>query len=355
MAITSNTLRLQEQLRAALLRITDAQTRDLVRAWVTAWDEIEPDLISALLEQLVAGEDITRAQLLRSTRLRNALAVVKDQLETLARAAGVRISGDLQAVLDAAGGAQASVIDSQLPAHGEKLVDLEAWSRVDARQLEAIVRRTTRQITSRARPLSTQAYGVVRRELIRGVAAGSNPRVTAARMVRRAEQGFNGGLTRALAIARTETLDASREAAQLGRMQHADVLRGWSWHCELSERSCPACISMDGTVFPNDDPGPSDHVNGRCTAVPITKSWADLGFDIPEPPSIRTSGSEWFGSLDAAAQRRILGPGRYDAWTAGHYPMGDWSTMRANDGWRESLQVTRVPAQSGGRVSPSAA
>jgi hypothetical protein len=150
-AITERTLRLQRQLNELLVRIADAQSRDLVRAWVTAWDEVSPDLTSALLEQLTGGEQISRAQLLKSSRLRNALVVIKNNLETLAAEAGVRITGDLQDIIDTAGAAQASVVDSQLPANSSHLVDLDAWSRVDERQIAAVVRRTTQRITSSTR------------------------------------------------------------------------------------------------------------------------------------------------------------------------------------------------------------
>lgn len=353
MAYTGKTRRLVAKVRADLAQITDQQTRDLVSAWVNAWNEVAPDLNATLVDMLVSGDRVTRAAMLRSQRLSQVLVIIANHLEDLSAQAHVRIVGDLRTVIDLAGGAQASIIDSQLPPGAEQLVDLDTWSRVDERALEAIVRRSTQQITSRLRPLSREADRAMRAELVRGFAAGQNPRQTAARIVARAEGRFNGGLTRAMAIARTETLDASRAGGHLGRLQHADVLAGWSWHCELSERSCSACISMDGQLFPNDAPGPNDHVNGRCTAVPITKSWADLGFDIPEPAPLRQTGQEWFAEQPAAVQKQILGPGRYAAWADGRYPMSDWSAVKTNDGWRDSLQVTRVPAQSGGRLAGS--
>jgi len=357
MAITERTLRLQAQLKAELDRILDAQTRDLVRAWVTAWDEIEPDLTAALLEQLVAGDAVTRTQLLRSTRLRSALTVVRHQLEDLAAQAGIRITGDLGAVIDAAGGAQASVIDSQLPPHAEQLVDLQAWSRVDARQVTAIVERSTQQITSSLRPLAPQTYDVVRRELIRGVAAGSNPRETARRMVARANQRFEGqlGLTRALVISRTETLDAHRTAAALGQEQHADVLAGWEWLAELDSRTCPSCWGKHGSRHPLDEPGPFDHHQGRCTRCAVTKSWVDLGFDLPEPASLMPDAEARFNALSQAEQKQVLGPARYDAWAAGDFPMDSWSVRRSNDGWRDSWVPAKAPGQSGGRSSRTAA
>lgn len=358
MAYTNRTRRLVSAVRADLAAITDQQTRDLVAAWVTAWNEVAPDLNAVLVDMLISGDKITRAAMLRSSRLQQVLAIIANHLEQLTGDAHVRIVGDLRQVLDIAGGAQASIIDSQLPPHAGQLVDLQAWSRVDERALEAIVRRSTEQITSRLRPLSREADRAVRAELLRGFSAGSNPRQTAGRVLARAEGRFNGGLTRAMAIARTETLDASRAGGHIGRMQHADVLEGWEWHCELSRRSCPACIAQDGTLHPLDEPGPNDHVNGRCTAVPRTKSWADLGFDIAEPADLRQSGQDWFADQSADVQKSILGPGRYDAWRAGHYPPEAWSQTVHNADWRTSVQVSRTPAgyrngQSGGRAAGS--
>jgi hypothetical protein len=353
MPVTADTLRLQRAIRVAVDTITDKQTRDLVAAWAEAWDEVAPDLTGLLVEMLLSGDRVTKAQLLRSERLKKALLVIADHLEALAGQAGVRILGDLRGVIDAAGGAQASVIDSQLPHNTAKTLQLKQWSQIDERAIQAIVKRSTQQIESRLRPLSADAQRAVRRELIRGVASGTNPRQTALRIVKRAEGKFNGGLTRALAIARTETLDAHRASALAGRLQNRDILAGWLWICELSKRACPACIAEHGSLHPVDEPGPNDHVNGRCTGMPTTKSWGDLGFDVPEPPSLVTDGSEWFEQQAVADQRAILGPSRYDAWKAGEYPMSGWSVTRGNDGWRDSVQVSRAP-QSAGRSRSTA-
>jgi SPP1 gp7 family putative phage head morphogenesis protein len=309
------------------------------------------------LEQLVAGEKVTKAQLLRSKRLMKALVVVADHLEGLARSAGVLITGDLRGVIATAGAAQASVIDSQLPP-GQDLVALDSWSQVSDRAIDAIVKRSTQQITSTLRPLSRQTHDVVRRELIRGIAAGSNPKVTARRMVQRAEKGFNGklGLSRALNVARTETLDAHRAGAALGMSQHADVLRGWEWLAAMDERTCPSCWAQHGTIHTLDEPGPNDHPMGRCARNVLTKSWSDLGFDIPEPPSVTPDAQTVFDGLTVEQQKTVLGPARYEAYAAGHYPMGSWSMVKKNPDWRDSHVVTPVPADyRGGRSSRSAA
>lgn len=356
MPATGRTVRLEQELRREIASITDAQVRDLVRAWVIAWDEISPDLTAVLVEMLTSGEEITRAQMLRSERLRKVLEEIATALDTLFAGTRVTVTGSLRDVIDAAGGAQASIIDSQLPPKAHQLVDLDAWSRVDARQIDAIVRRSTEEVTSRTRPLATQSLLAVRRELVRGVAAGSNPRVIASRIVARAERKFNGGLARALTIARTETLDAYRAAAQAGQEQHADVLAGWEWVASLGPRTCPACWGMNGTVHELTEPGPLGHQNCRCARVPVVKPWAELGFpNLAEPPKMTPDADIAFAALTKAEQVTVLGQRGWDAWKAGLFPRRDWAVRRTAIGWRDSFvpaKPPRVPDVVRARVQP---
>lgn len=345
MAVTATTRRLTNELRTELLRVTDTHTADMIAAWARAWDEIAPDLRDTLADLLrvEAGHEVSHATFLRNARLRRALATVADQLERLTRDAGVTVTGDLHDLCERAGQAQAAIIASQLPA-GQDLVDLDAWSRADERQLDAIVRRTTEQITSQLRPLSDEAYAVVQRELVRGVAAGSTPDATARRMIRRAEGGFNGGLSRAMTITRTETLDAYRAASAVGQKPHREVLGGWQWLASLSSRTCPACLSMNGRTFALSEPGPQGHQNCRCARLPVTRSWADLGFeDVDEPESVVPSSEAFFAGLSRSDQVGMLGARGFEAWSAGRWPMDEWAVKRSTRGWRDSWVVATPP------------
>lgn len=355
MAITRETLRLQQQLRRDIAKIADAQVRDLVKAWATTWDEVSVDLDLALRDLAAAadGKRITRAMVIRTERLSRALLVISNRLEKLAKDAGVRITGDLDKIVRLADDYQVDVVASQLPRGERQLID--SWSKVDGRQIQAIVRRSTEQITSLLRPLSSEAMSAVRRELVRGVAAGSNPNQVAAKMLQRVEGRFNGGLNRAATIARTEMLDAQRVAARESRMLNGDVVAGWVWVAGLGLRTCPACWAMNGTEFPPDVRGPDGHQRCRCVAAPVTKSWADLGIDgVVEPRAVLPDSQARFDGLRAVDQRKILGPARYDAYKAGRYPMSSWAQTRSTDGWRDSVHVSPVP-QSGGRRGSSAA
>jgi SPP1 gp7 family putative phage head morphogenesis protein len=345
MSIDDSTLSAVEQLRARLDAITDAHTRATTRAWVNAWDAVQVDLDAALTQLAVEAGDgrITRKAVLRSTQLRKALEQISVSLDTLFTQSGQMAIDSLSDVVDAAGRAQAVIIGSQLPA-AERAV-LNDWARVDPRQIEAIVTRSMENITKLSFPLSDQATATMKRELVRGLAGGKNPREVARRMLARTEGVFNGGLTRALTIARTETLDAHRAAAQVADDENADVLEGWIWTSALGARTCPACWGMHGTLFPLEQPGPEGHQNCRCARVPKTKSWADLGFEgMDEPESLMPDAATVFDTLPTGTQRDILGPRRYNAWQAGDYPIDSWATKRSNDGWRDSWVPSAAPA-----------
>lgn len=343
MAVTPKTLRLARRVRADLLRISDTRDRELAKAWADAWDDIAGDLEAALIELLTQSQAgvLSQATILRSQRMRLALDVVGRQLTKLATDAGTRVTADLMQVVRAAGEAQEEIIGSQLP-KAERGA-LAGWDRVDERQIQAIVKRSTERITSQMWPLSSSADAAVRREIVRGLATGQGPRDTARQILKRTEGEFNGGLSRATTIARTETLDAHRAAAQVAQDQNKDVLRGWMWLAATSTRTCPACLGMNGTEHPLTEPGPLGHANCRCSRVPVSKSWKDLGIDIPEPEPATTGSQAWFDSQSEATQRQILGPGRYAAYQRGDFPMSKWATRRSNDGWRDSYVTAPVP------------
>jgi hypothetical protein len=349
MAVTAESLRLQAALDAQVEAVTDRQTRSLTAAWVLAWAEVSGDLRDTLTEVLAAQrtDTVTRAYMLRSVRLRGMLQVIAEELAVLAERAGVTITSDLGQVVADAAAAQREILISQLPGLIDPR-DLLTDAQLGDRALEAIVQRATTQITSRLRPLAPVAYDAVRRELIRGVAVGSNPRDTAARMVTRANGHFDGGLTRALVISRTETLDAHRNAAEQSQNLHTDVLAGWCWLCHLSPRTCPSCLAKHGSLHPLTEAGPHDHQQGRCTRLVKVKPWADLGLDVDEPDDLVPNARAWFDALPQADQVAILGRTRLDLLNAGAISWDDLTTRRTTPGWRDSWTVTPLRQLTGG-------
>lgn len=334
-AVNEQVLRELRRARIDLNKITDVHTRELLKGATRAWNGLLPELERALIN--AARGTLTPAALRRDRRLAQALQLLQESLDTVARNAGAHAVGDLARVVQRASGAAEAMLSHQLP---------PGWGveHVNAGQLNHIVRRSTEQITSRLRPIAAETHEIIGDELTRGIIRGQNPRQTAKLMADRALDDFNFGINRALVVARTETLDAYRGAAQVVEKANSDICEQWQWITSLAPTCCGSCVAKHGSIHPASEPGPLDHPLGRCARVPVTKSWKELGIDIPEPPALGVQNAqEWFDGLGRDDQLKVLGPGRLKAYEAGNYSMDKWSVRRENPGWRPSYQVSPVP------------
>lgn len=346
MSIRSETLKITRELRAAAREAADTETRQLVQAWARAWDGIVHEFQAAaddVAYAAVHGQHASIAQVRRMTRARSAVDAAERSIARMLRAQAERVTPAIVDVVDVTAQLNARAIASQLPRTEGTTSELAVqFDRVNADALDRIVQRSTERITSQALPLSQVANEGMLRALVRSIPEGQSPRVTAAKMVASAEGAFNGGLARALTVARTEILDAYRYGAAVQQAANSDVLAGWVWTAELDTATCPSCIAEHGGEHSLDEFGPDDHQNGRCARTPLLKPWSDLGFSIAEPPSMIEDGSEWFDRQPETAQLKIMGPARLDAIQSGRATVADMSTRRRTSGWRDSMVPTPV-------------
>ena len=112
----------------------------------------------------------------------------------------------------------------------------------------------------------------------------------------------------------------------------------------IAVHNCPACLSMHGQVFPSDQFGPEGHPNCRCTSIPATLSWRDLGIDIDEPEPERTDAEAWFWDQPETAQVSIMGRERLNRLQSGDLAWADLAQRRENPDWRASYQVRPLAA-----------
>ena len=340
MALRPDTIRQARHIRVLIDTVVDGTVADLVQAWGSAWDAVADEWRAAVAELqtlTVDGRWPARATILRSMRVQRAMQITAAKLDELSAAAGVRIVQDLPDLIGAQELALFDVLASQLP------TDFVAdWSRVSDKQLDAIVKRATTQVTSTLRPLPRDVTAGMKQELIRGVALGTNPEQVAAIMIDRFGARFNGGLARAKTIARTEMLDATRNASLASRKENSKLVGSWRWLCTLSARTCPACLAMNGREFPADEPGPHDHQCGRCTAVPVVRSWRELGIVADEPAHEFPDARTWFGQQTPAVQAQIMGPDRLAALNSGRVGWDQIPVRRSNPGWRDSWGTAAV-------------
>lgn len=86
---------------------------------------------------------------------------------------------------------------------------------------------------------------------------------------------------------------------------------------------------------------PPVHFNDRCVIVPETKTWRELGIDMPEPPPgmrasrdgpvpASTTFAQFLERKGAAFQDEVLGPGRAQLWRDGSISLADLVNGRGN-------------------------
>lgn len=368
MAVTRSTLALTRRLRADIGTEADSVDRHLTGQWVTAWDDLErtwASAINALVAKAVAdGAWPNRNQIARSTAM-DALEASSRALDRLAETTATTAIAGARAVIDADVDLEPRIIASQAPESQQEA--LEAYireqdeepedgvlfqatvagmvaGRIDASAIAAIFARTEGRVTADTWPLSAAATEAMKLSLIRGVTVGDNPEDAARDMLSRVQGAFEGGLTRAMTISRTEMLDAYRSACAYIHRANADVVNAWEWFARLDSRTCPACWGRHGKVFPLSDPGPDDHPNGRCTRLPVLKPWAELGITATEPPSMVPDAQTQFFKLPRADQLEVMGPGRLALLDSGDIGWDDLATWRNNPSWRRSNQPATVTA-----------
>lgn len=324
MAVTAETFRLlrsqQEALNASLSRL-DGRVQ-------AVWTSIRADLDVANWYQLTPAQ---------RRNLQNALdSQWGRKLETIA----TETKRTAQQAADAAWANQQALANSQVP------MELR-FQRPDPTAEEWMRRRTQDRIESRARALSHNTRQALYDELNRGVQVGAHPTEIARRAVRASQamgEVIDGGMARALNIARTEVLDAYRESAMLTEQANADVLDGWIWVAKLGAHTCRSCWAKHGTVHKLDEPGPIDHPQGRCARVPKTKSWEELGVGgVEEVPSPELDAVKEFKKLTEEQQRYILTDNGWEEWKAGRWPRARWAKLEEPDGWRPFYRAAKAP------------
>ena len=299
--------------RAAIAKLIDGASDEVLIMWARAWTDLRAQ-IEAEVERRGQARMLTYSADYAGARL----------VEVAQRSSAV-LADVARRLIELSLADAAALIGAQLPA---------AWplNRPAKPELDAIVQRATTQITSRMWVLSDEAAEAMRRRLIQGVAAGRNPQDTARLMVADVQNDFDGGLARAQVIARTETIDAYRAGAKAHHEANSDVLAGWVWLANLSERTCPSCVAMHGAEHALDEPGPLDHPQGRCSRMPLVKP--ELVPGAPTPAI--ESGPEWLARQPEGVQRSVLGPRRFEAWQDGDYPVSRWAVRRESPDWRAS-------------------
>lgn len=323
-----------ELFRSQVLSREHASLATLGQTYLDLYSRISfqlADLQKAVLQNTSSGKEVSVSSLAKDDRLKSLLNQLSGEMTRFVAFANQHIS-EQQMI---------AVSDAQV--HSAELITLAQgrtpngtqipsnFSRFNPRTIPEIVGKLSegsplRELLDQIAP---EAVSRARKAITESLVAGDNPKATARNL--RAE--LNIPLTRALTIARTEVLGAYRNANLETYKANDDVVKGWEWSCEFSLRTCAMCIAMSGSFHPLDEPFGS-HPNCRCSPVPVTKTWEELGFTgIPDSRPVLETGPEWFSRQPDSTQREILGPGKYELYKSGELKLSELVGYRDDPKW----------------------
>ena len=297
----------------------------MARQWIGVQDRLT-DAISKLAAEFAKLESPSTAKLFQMQRYQELVMQVRSEVARYNNWLLPAIENEQRAM--------------GLLAQRHALAELGQWgvnvgfNLLDAGAVEAMV-----GFTGSGAPLANllqQAWptivGRLTRVLVDGTALGWNPRKTAKAITR--QVGMD--LTRSMRIARTEQLRAWRQSSIQGYRDQGSLIKGYRRHADKDTRTCIACLLEDGTLYDTEDDF-TDHVQGRCAVIPVTRSWAELGFPDIEDTNVEWEpGQDWFLRQDEATQRSIMGDPVHDAWRGGQIALEDTKTLHRSQVWGDS-------------------
>lgn len=217
------------------------------------------------------------------------------------------------------------------------------WNRVPPQAMANIVASTeaSAPVGRILQRLGQEVAEEVMFNLVQGIALGKGPRETAKLVTESAGMG----LSKALTLTRTETMRAYREASRMQYQANSAMVKGYRRMSARDERVCIACLSLDGEFYELDEPLQA-HPNCRCTLVPETLTYQDLGLqDVPMPEPGDT-GREWFRKQPRNTQLQIMGKSetRLGAWERGDIGFDDMFQVTDHPVWGKSASVKPLRA-----------
>lgn len=292
------------------------------RELLAIYSDLQKDLrsqykaIQKLIEDArAAGEKISPSWISRSRRLQSLIDQVKTEIVRFGGKVTGIVSREQQAAIAIAAEQTADVVravSGQQSAVGSfltpRVVENAVGMMGDGSPMIAYFEKTFAPAVAER----------LRSEIVRAVATGTDFRTMARRLM------AAGDITRsrALTMARTEVNRVRRATTLEQYRERPDVIIGWEWVASKSERTCPVCLALDGTVFPLKDSFPQ-HINCRCTMIAVIKG-------VTRPT--RTLGRNWFDAQSDEVKEKILGVEAAEAFARGDAELKDFI------GWKNSKE-----------------
>lgn len=300
--------------RVNMAKAGDKANLAIIRAWNESAKTLEKEI--AGLEQVLIDHPNSATAIYKTARLKSLLRQVNHEIENYST--NIAAINERYQLFGARTGADT----------GADLVGAHvggSFSRLNTRAVDSLVAalQADSPIDAALATFGPDASQLIKDEIRNGVVTGRHPSETL-RLVR---DGLSQQMiAKAATIIRTESWRAYREGNRSVYQQNSDVIDTWIWYSHQSASTCAVCWAMHGTEHPLNEPM-GTHPNCRCTLVPKTKSWLDLGFDgIAETTPKIPSGEEVFARLPEDQQRKILGPGMHTLYQRGTIKLEDMTS-----------------------------
>lgn len=329
---TPEILRLSNRYRDQLLRRERAAATRMVHYYGTTWGKLQPQIKKLQVEVDLlrdAGEDITPGKLWRLDRMKAIQRQASQQLDKFVPFAERTVKDTKREAIAAAQRDAPAIVRGTYPADMPIKINFATMPRAAVEQMVGFLADGSplRGVISKYTKSAVNDFGDT---LVTSLAMGWGPRRTA----RALRSAYGMGLTDALRLARTEQMRAYRESTRQSYLS-SDVVKEWERLVAVDDHTCMACIMLDGKRYPLSEPM-DDHVQGRCTMLPITKTYHEMGVDVDEPDFSREMAQDWFLRQDADTQEKMMGKGMHAAWKAGVFKLEDIPKLIRSDVWGNS-------------------
>lgn len=226
-----------DRFRRDLLRLERRSASEIVRVYGEAWKRIKSELERLQTEYEFArsrGEKPGPDWVYQFNRARSFRDQVLQELQSFAQYAEGKVRNDQEEAIRIAEEQSERLTRLAL---GTPPTGLEInWNRIDRAAVQSILGMTQPDSPLHRLLMSISTDGAQAAEdaLVQGMLLGQNPREVARTM----RKVLGTALSRALTIARTETLRAHREATRASYQANSDIVKGWIWHSAADERTC---------------------------------------------------------------------------------------------------------------------
>jgi len=314
MSVNEDILQLQVRHAVGLQRLSAGMIRDIIRILETSDREIVNKL---------RARGATLEGTFTSARFQTLLEAIREINRDAYVELANKLRGDLGDLAKYEGQFQAQLLTRAVPV----ALDIVTPS---AGLLRAVVTAQPfqgRLLREWVAELSANKMKRLRDALRLGMVQGETVEQIVRRIAGTRANGYSDGImeiTRrgARAMVSTATNHVANAAREEFFKENESLIKGVQWVSTLDTITCPTCQALDGKVFKmGDGPRPPQHINCRCTTIPITKSWRELGLDIDEAPAgtrasmngqvpAKMRYDEWLRKQSAEAQDEALGKTR---------------------------------------------